>query len=113
MILSKLYVHVKKGTAFKPGSLVGDCAVRADYVTLPNGDAVGVVHGTRAKARQILESTSGVTCAPPLHRPIQADHITAFAHAGAAAGDTTYDLGVKLYDTHKMPWFHPENGPDY
>lgn len=113
MVVSKIYVYAKKGAGLKPGSLVGDCAVRADYVTLPNGDAVGCVHANRAKARDILEGTDGITSSPPLHRPLQQNHLDAFAHAGVVQGDTGYELGMKLHDTHKMPWFHPENGPDY
>jgi hypothetical protein len=105
-----LYIHVKKGTQFKPGSLVPEHAVKADYVLHPvaNGDSVGVLWAKTYKARQILEAIDGVTVAPPMHRPLTADHIKKFAHCGVTVGDTTFELAEKLFTFHGMLWFHPE-----
>lgn len=108
MFSTKLYVHCAKGTEFKPGSLVGEHALKADYIVLENGDAIGVVSSITGKAREILESQPGITVLPPLHRPIKAHHAKVFAHAGAVEGDIAYDVAEKVYLTHKMPWMHPE-----
>lgn len=113
MIITKLYMRVPKGTPFKPGSIVGDGqAVRADYITLPNGDAIGVVHATCAQARAKCEA-AGAVLLPPLHRPIKQAHIDAFGEFGAIDGDCGYDVAEKLHALHQMPWMHPENGPQY
>lgn len=116
-IISKLYVYMKAGTSFDPGSLLPHSAVRVDFVVghpdIPGGDQVGVVHAHRSEARTTLERTSGIIVAPPMHRPLKQQHIDAFKHCGVAQGDTTYDLGENLFGVHGMEWMHPENGPDY
>jgi hypothetical protein len=106
----RLIVYVEKGTTFKPGSLVPDHARRADYVKI-HGDACGIVFGHGMEARRILESVSGITVAPPMHRTLSPGQVAVFAYAGAVQGDTTYDLAERLYAYHKMPWFHPEFEP--
>lgn len=112
MIVTKLYMRVPKGTPFKPGSLVGESAIRADYITLANGDAIGVLHALSAAARTACE-TAGAIVLPPLHRPLKQTHLDAFEEFGAAPGDTGYDVAEKLFALHQMPWMHPENGPQY
>lgn len=106
--LTPLYVYCKKGASLKPGSLVGDCAARADYITLDNGDAVGVLWASSARARMKLEADPLITVLPPKHRPVGADHVALYSYAGAAQGDFAYDVALKLFRHHRMPWFHPE-----
>jgi hypothetical protein len=107
-MLTPLYVHIKKGTALKLGSLVGLHAARTDHFMLPNGDADGRVLAANSRARKILEAEPGITVLPPLHRPITDVHAAAFAHINAKAGELGYDLAERLRDTHGLPWFDPE-----
>lgn len=114
--MNYLYIYVKKGTPFKVGEEVCEkqrLAIRADYVTLPNGDAVGKVITTNGMTRQVLEAVNGITVLPPAHRPLQAQHITTFGQANLKTplvqGDTAYECGEKLYQTHGVEWMHPEN----
>jgi hypothetical protein len=109
-MITKLYLHIKKGTAFKPGlDLPPDQFIRADYITLANGDAVGVVCAHDARARTLLESTPGITVLPALHRTLDADHADAFSHANVSVGESGHDAVDKLYALHRIPWLHPEN----
>ncbi len=109
--LTKLYVHVKKGSALEIESLcTEDCAERVDRVYLANGDSVGVVMATSATARKKMEAVSGITVLPPLHRPIGVTSAATFAFAGALAADTTNDVANKLQAVLSMPWLDPENG---
>lgn len=106
-----LYVYVAKGAALKPGSLIPSHGRLAHYVTLPNGDAIGVFHATSHLARKTMEADPLITVFPELHRPLKPAHVTLLAYAGVVTGDTTYDAGEKLFEFHRMPWLHPANGP--
>lgn len=81
---------------------------RADYLTLESGDSVGRLSAVSAECRRCLEAGEGVTVLPPLHRPVRQQNVDAFAHCGAAMGDTGYDVAEKLYAMHGMFWMHPE-----
>lgn len=114
--MNYLYVYVKKGTQFKIGQELCEkqrIAIRADYMTLPNGDAIGKVVTTHGLCRTTLENIAGITVLPPTHRPLQASHIAAFAGCNLktplALGDTAYEFGEKLHETLGLEWMHPEN----
>lgn len=114
--MNYLYVYVKKGTKFKIGEELCEkqrLAINAHYMTLPNGDAVGKVVTANGLSRSILESVAGITVLPPAHRPLQQKHIDAFAgcqlKTPLAQGDTAYEFGEKLHDTHGLEWMHPDN----
>lgn len=109
MNFTLLYVHAKKGTKLKPGSLVDEHGHRADYLVLPNGDSVGVFRARTAQARKILEAEPGITVLPPLHRPIKDHHATAFAHVNAVAGEDGHSIAERLHEEHGLPWLHPES----
>lgn len=107
-----LYVHVKRGVQFKIGEELCEkqrIAIRADYVRLPNGDAVGKVVTAHGLCRKALESIDGVTVFPPAHRPLKKEHRDRFPDLGLVDGDTVYELGEKLHDKHGVEWMHPEN----
>lgn len=106
----KHYVHVAAGSESKPGTLAGRYAVRADYVKLPDGSAIGCLTDSRKEVRQKLEEMAGVTVIGAAHdpRPIGPSKASLIAHAGVVATDTVYDAGEKLHAFHAMPWFHPE-----
>lgn len=103
-----LYLHVKKGTKLKPGDLVGKYGHRADYIKLPNDDAVGVFRAWSAEARKVFEAEEGITVLPPMHRPLKAHHSEAFSHIAAQEGEITYDIAERLYEHHEQDWMHPE-----
>jgi hypothetical protein len=111
----KHYVHVAAGSGSKPGELVPDHARRADYIVLPNGDALGVIEHPRGPCRQKLEAMPGVTVMQSHERPapLPAAHVQLLAHAGVVAGDTMWDAAMKLQEHHQMPWFDPEFYHDY
>lgn len=114
--MNYLYVYVKKGTPFKVGDELCEkrrLAIRADYITLPNGDSIGKVVTANGMTRTVLEGVPGITVLPPAHRPLQQTHIDAFKGCGLktalAQGDTAYEFGEKLHATHGIEWMHPEN----
>lgn len=107
----KYYIHVKAGSGSKPGgAVVPYKAFRADYITLPNGDALGVIERPAHDCRSVLEALNGVTVL--LHvanpKPLPPEHVALVAHAGVVAGDTMWSAGEKLASHHGYPWFHPE-----
>lgn len=107
----KYYVHVRAGSGSKPGSVVGNYALRADYLLLPNGDAIGVIERPAHMCRQLLEAMPGVTVLlhPSNPKPLPPEHVALIAHAGVVAGDTMWQAGEKLATFHADgPWFHPE-----
>lgn len=106
--MTLLYIHCKKGTVLKPGSLVGQHGHRADYVNLPDGEACGVFRAWNAEARKIFEAEPGMTVLPPLHRPLKAHHAEAFKHVDAKEGEIAYDIAERLCEHHQAGWFHPE-----
>lgn len=109
--MNQLYFHITAGAQFDIASLHPDQLYSHDLVRLPNGDKVGVAWAFNSQARKQLEGADGVTVAPPMHRPLKEQHLRAFAHASVQDGDTPYELGEKLHDLHKMPYFHPEEHP--
>lgn len=118
--MTYLYIYVKAGTAFKVGDQLCEqqrIALRADYVLLPNGDAIGkVVTANGAACRTILAAVAGIAVLPPAHRALSAAEIAQFnpcgvggAAIGLATGDTAYEFGEKLFASHSVEWMHPEN----
>lgn len=118
--MTYLYIYVKAGTAFKVGDQLCEqqrIAMRADYVILPNGDAIGkVVTSNGLACRTVLGAVAGITVLPPQQRELTAAQIAQFnacgvegASIGLVSGDTAYDFGEKLYASHSVEWMHPEN----
>jgi hypothetical protein len=111
-MVTLLVLHIKKGTAFDPASLVGTHGHRYDHAPVdpdhPDGDRIAVFRANRAEARQTLEAQPGITVLPPLHRPIKEEHARAFRHVNAASGEPGYDIAERLHDHHRLHWLHPE-----
>jgi len=78
-------------------------------VFLSNGDAVGVVRAHTADARDMLESSEGVTVLPPIYLPIEQEHADAFGHVNAVVGEMAHAVVMRLHAHHGEPWWHPEN----